>query len=638
MSNLILSITDAYVTFGKVPLFDGLSFNIHEGDKICLVGKNGAGKTTLMHMISGERELDGGERWSLPGTEIGYLHQDPPFEPEITVFDYVHEGLSEEYKGEEYHYRVEMVTEPLGLRLEDTMGRLSGGQLRRVALARSLVDEPDVLMLDEPTNHLDLEGIEWLEQYLKQYRGTVLCISHDKTFLANISNKVFWLDRGNIRVCPKGFGHFEQWSAELLEHEARELKNRESALAQEIEWASRGVKARRKRNVRRLQLVHEAKEKLRADKYQFRKINSKLELAPLESSQSSNVVAEFFKVRKSFGERENAKPILDQFNLRVMKGERIGILGKNGSGKTSFLKLLVGDLAPDAGKVKRAYTLDISYFDQKRSTLNPDHSIRRNLCNGDSEYITVGKKQRHVCGYMKDFMFDPRDKDVKVATLSGGQKNRLLLAKVLANPGNLLILDEPTNDLDMETLDMLEEILANYDGTLFVVSHDRDFLDQTVTKTLAFEGDAQVDSYIGGYSDYLKESGKLKNSETTPKEKQRESSKTGSSKKRSSKSSVASAKGKKPEDASGTASPKQPAPKAKPELTFSEQHELKTLIEKIEALEQELAALNQRLAAPDFYTKEPEAFDRATREYAKLRERLDMLEARWLTLETKQAG
>lgn len=626
MSNLILSITDAYVTFGKIPLFEELSFNIHEGDKICLVGKNGAGKTTLMHMISGERELDGGERWSLPGLEVGYLQQDPPFDPEMTVFDYVHAGLSEEYQGEEYHYRVTMVVEPLNLREQDKMGDLSGGQQRRAALARSLVDEPDVLMLDEPTNHLDLEGIEWLEGFLKHYRGTVLCISHDKTFLANISNKVFWLDRGTIRVCPKGFGHFEQWSTELLEHEARELKNRESALAQEIEWASRGVKARRKRNVRRLQLVHEAKEKLRADKYQFRKVNSKVELAPLEASQSSNVVVEFFKVRKSYGEGADKTRILDNFNLRVMKGERIGILGKNGCGKTSFLKLLVGDEAPDAGKIKRAHTLEISYFDQKRRMLNPEHSIRRNLCTGDSEYVMVGQKQRHVCGYMKDFMFDPKEKDTKVATLSGGQKNRLMLAKVLAKPGGLLILDEPTNDLDMETLDMLEEILANYDGTLFIVSHDRDFLDQTVTKTLAFEGDGQVDSYIGGYSDYLKESGKLKSDETKSRRdeerKKRNIKKNGNDKKTA-------------QHKTENAAVKIPlaTPKKEKKLTFTLQHELDELPSKMEVLEAEMKRLSDKLADPDFYMNEPQEFDRATRHFARAREKMDVLEARWLELE-----
>ncbi len=397
--------------------------------------------------------------------------------------------------------------------------------------------------------------------------------------------------------------------------------------------------------MRRLQLVHSAKEKLRADKHQFRKLNSKVELAPLESSQSSNVVVEFFKVRKTFEDGAAKRPILDHLNLRVMKGERIGILGKNGSGKTSFLKMLVGEMSPDAGKVKRAHTLEISYFDQKRSTLIPDTSIKTNLCNGDSEFITVGKKERHVCGYMKDFMFDPKDKDVKVATLSGGQKNRLMLAKILANPGSLLILDEPTNDLDMETLDMLEEILANYDGTLFVVSHDRDFLDQTVTKTLAFEGDAQVDSYLGGYSDYLKESGKAAAKQDKEREKaqRKEQNKT---KNRSASSAGIS------HDASENAAqhnidisaakdtrsaPKKEAKKEK-KLTFTLQHELDTLPQHMETLQGEMKSLSDKLADPDFYMNEPKEFDRATRHYARAREKMEVLEARWLELEELRAG
>jgi len=513
---LILSIHDAFVTFGLKPLFEDLSLNIHQGDKICLVGKNGAGKTTLMHMITGEKELDGGVRWINPGTTIGYLTQDAAPRTGQTVFDYIFSGLPKDKQIEDYHYMVEMMLEPFELVASDNVDNLSGGQIRRAALARALVEEPDILMLDEPTNHLDLEAIEWMEEYLKGYRGTLLCVSHDKTFLANITDKIFWLDRSNIRVCPKGFGHFDEWSSMLLDQEARELAKREKLVAQEVEWASKGVKARRKRNMRRVENMQKAREKLKADKSLFNKTMRKVDLEPIEPSQVSKVLCEFHRVHKEFTHADHKKVILDGFNLRVMKGDRIGILGKNGSGKTSFLKMLIGELEPDKGTIKRAKTVEISYFDQKRQDLNPKKSLWDTLCPDGGDYVSVGGKFRHVCSYLKDFLFDPKSAKDLVGTLSGGQKNRLLLAKILANPGNFLILDEPTNDLDMDTLEMLEELLANYSGTIFVVSHDRDFLDQTVSKVLAFEGNGQVDGYIGGYSDYLIESGKKK-PDSTPK-------------------------------------------------------------------------------------------------------------------------
>jgi ABC transport system ATP-binding/permease protein len=506
---LVLSIHDAYVTFGGGrPLFDQLSFNIHKNDKICLVGKNGAGKTTLMHLVTGTREPDGGRRWQEPGIRIGYLQQEVVPHSHQTVYDYICSALPGDKQTDEYRYMVEMMLSPLELKGSDKMDKISGGQLRRAALAHALVEEPDILLLDEPTNHLDLAGIEWLEQFLRSYRGTVLCVSHDRAFLTNISDKVFWLDRGKVKVCPRGFGHFDEWSQMLLEQEERELRNRERSLAQEVEWASRGVKARRKRNMRRLENMQKEREKLKSDRSLFNKTMRKIELEPLESVMASKVIAEFHKVSKYFGEDEHRKVILEKFNLRIMRGDRIGLLGKNGSGKTSFIRLLLGEIKPDMGKVTVAKNIEASYFDQKRKDLNPNHSLLRTLCPEGGEYVEVAGKKRHVCGYLKDFLFDPKAVQDLVGTLSGGQKNRLMLAKVLANPGGMLILDEPTNDLDMDTLDMLEDVLSSYKGTLLVVSHDRDFLDQIVTKIIAFEGDGEVNGYIGGYSDYLVESGK----------------------------------------------------------------------------------------------------------------------------------
>lgn len=601
---LVLSVHDAYVTFGLKPLFEELSFNIHFGDKISLVGKNGAGKTTLMEIISGTREIDAGKRWLEPNITVGYLQQDAkPESSEQTVFNYIFSGLKPEKQTVDYEYMVQMVIEPFELHPDDKLIKLSGGQLRRAALARALVEEPEILLLDEPTNHLDLGAIEWLEEYLKNYRGTLLCISHDKTFLTNISNKVFWLDRSKIRVCPKGFGNFDEWSQMLIEQEERELAKRQKIVDMEVEWASKGVKARRKRNVRRLEEMQKAREKLKADKSLFNKTMRKMELEPLEPSQVSKVIAEFYNVGKYFNEDGRKKTILDKFHFRVMKGDRIGILGKNGSGKTTFLKLLTQDLEPDTGTVKIAKTVEIAYFDQKRETLKLEDSIWNNLCPDGGEFVNVGGVQRHVCGYLKDFLFDPKSARDLVGTLSGGQRNRLMLAKVLANPGNFMILDEPTNDLDMDTLDMLEEILSNYAGTLFVVSHDRDFLDQTVTKTLAFEGDGVVNGYLGGYSDYLEaKSGASKNNDAKAKS-------TNNKKEVQQKPVVKLNK-----------------------LSYKLQFELDGLPEKISNLEKEIKELHHILADANLYTQDPDKFDKTTRKIEKTEEELESAELRWLEL------
>lgn len=609
----ILSVRDAFITFGKAPLFEALSFNIHQGDKICLVGKNGAGKSTLMQIVTNERELDGGERWAEPGTNIGYLQQEVPYEDEQTIRSFIYEALPKDKQSEEYAYMVEMVTTPFELHPEDKMSSLSGGQLRRAALARALVEEPDLLLLDEPTNHLDLGAIEWLENFLKyQYRGALLCVSHDKAFLANISDKVFWLDRGKVRVCPRGFGHFDEWAEELIEQERRELRNRERTLLIEQDWANRGVKARRKRNIRRLEEMKKERDSLKSDKSIFNKTMKKIELDPIEASMISNVVAEFYKVYKTFDDKHQSKVILDGFNLRIMRGDRIGLLGKNGSGKTTFLKMLTGQMQPDKGKIKLAHNAEIAYFDQKREDLDPEKSLWGNLCPGGGQYIEVAGKPRHVCGYLKDFMFDPQDAQNLASTLSGGQRNRLMLAKVLANPGNLLILDEPTNDLDMDTLDMLEEILSSYKGTLIVVSHDRDFLDQTVSKIIAFEGNGEVDGFIGGYTDYLEATGKLSSTDTAQKNKEPVP---------------------KPKKAKVQAEPVV-KPKPKPnKLTYKLQHELDSLPTTIKKLEAEIVTLQGLMADPDLYMKEPEKFDKATRRLSKVQKELEQAELRWLELE-----
>ncbi|HCS22194.1 MAG TPA: ATP-binding cassette domain-containing protein [Alphaproteobacteria bacterium] len=626
-SSLILSVQEGSVAFGEKTIFDNLSFNIHEGDKICLVGKNGTGKSTLMNIITGEKDLDSGERWVLHGITIGYLQQEITPVPGQTVYDFVFQQLKKSGQEEENLYKVDMVIQPLELRPEDRMDRLSGGQLRRAALARALVEEPDILLLDEPTNHLDLDVIEWLEKYLNMYRGAILCVSHDKTFLSNISDKIFWLDRGNMRVCPKGFSHFDEWSTLLLEQEERELKNRAKLVEQEVEWASRGVKARRKRNVRRLEIMHEERARLKRDQSAFRRMMSKVDIGEMENAElGSRIVAEFFKADKKFVDEEGREIlILDKFSMRVAKGDRIGILGRNGSGKTSFLKMLTGEEKPDMGKVKLARDIEVSYFDQKRRDLLPDATIQQVLCPQGGDYLKVMGKTRHICGYLKDFLFEPSMVLQRVGTLSGGQKNRLLLAKVLADPKPLLILDEPTNDLDMDTLDRLEEILSHYTGTLIVVSHDRDFLDQSVSKILAFEGNGVVEACIGGYSDYLAVRDKLRAERLKRREEDDEERGFIRREVKEPKAEAAP----KTQEAAKPAAPKK--------LTYKLQYELDNLPAKIAALENEITSLESALDDPTLFERDRGQFDTASRRLVLARADLETAEMRWLELDEMRA-
>ena len=604
-SQLILSIKEAMVRFKDKPIFEDLNFNLHQKSRIALVGKNGSGKTTLMKMIAGEIELEEGERWLENKIEIGYLNQEFINLSDKNIFQELISTINDD---EEKKFKIDIITEALNLNLKSKLIDLSGGQLRKVGLAKALINEPDILLLDEPTNHLDLEVIEWLENYLNKYNGTIICVSHDRTFLSNVTNKVFWIDRGNLKISPKGFKFFDEWSQSLLEQEEKELRNRKQSLSVDIEWASKGVKARVKRNVRRLEQIKLMQKKLEEDESSYRRAISKIKVnSNIKFKDHAKSISEFFNVSKSFKTNSEEIKILENFNFKINKGDRIGILGGNGSGKTTFLKLLLKEEIPDKGTIKNFKNIEFSYFDQKRSDLFLKETIKKNMCPSGGDYINVMGKDRHVYGYLKEFQFDPKILNDYVSTLSGGQKNRLMLAKILANPKSCLILDEPTNDLDMDTLDLLEEILINYKGTLIIVSHDRDFLDQTVTRILAFQGDGKVIDCIGGYSDYLKlkkNSFKNKNliKHDLNKVKKDNQSKISNNNK----------------------------------LTYKLEHELSIIPSEIKKLETIISQMNNILSDADLYTKNIDKFLESSKTLEMSKKKLDELETRWLELDLQK--
>jgi len=603
-SQLILSIKEAMVRFKDKPIFEDLNFNLHQKSRIALVGKNGSGKTTLMKMIAGEIELEEGERWLENKIEIGYLNQEFVNLSDNNIFQELISTINDD---EEKKFKIDIITEALNLNLKSKLIDLSGGQLRKVGLAKALINEPDILLLDEPTNHLDLEVIEWLENYLNKYNGTIICVSHDRTFLSNVTNKVFWIDRGNLKISPKGFKFFDEWSQSLLEQEEKELRNRKQSLSVDIEWASKGVKARVKRNVRRLEQIKLMQKKLEEDESSYRRAISKIKVnSNIKFKDHAKSISEFFNVSKSFKTNSEEIKILKNFNFKINKGDRIGILGGNGSGKTTFLKLLLKEEIPDKGTIKNFKNIEFSYFDQKRSDLFLKETIKKNMCPSGGDYINVMGKDRHVYGYLKEFQFDPKILNDYVSTLSGGQKNRLMLAKILANPKSCLILDEPTNDLDMDTLDLLEEVLINYKGTLIIVSHDRDFLDQTVTRILAFQGDGKVIDCIGGYSDYSKlKKNNFKNKNLT----RHDLNKV----KKDNQNKISNNK-----------------------LTYKLEYELSIIPSEIKKLETIISQMNNILSDADLYTKNIDKFLESSKTLEMSKKKLDELETRWLELDLQK--
>jgi ATP-binding cassette subfamily F protein uup len=594
MAPPLLLLQDIRLTFGGRPLIENATLSVSAGERLCFVGRNGSGKSTLLKIAAGTVEPDSGTRFVQPGATLRYLPQEPDLSAFATVRAYVEAGLG---PGDD-PYRATMLMEALGLTGEETPDQLSGGEARRAALARAIAPEPDVLLLDEPTNHLDLPAIEWLEETLKSMRSALVLISHDRRFLERLSKATLWLDRGTTRRLEQGFSAFEEWRDNVLHEEEKERERLDRKISQEIDWVRYGVTARRKRNMGRLRKL----EGLRQERRDQRRAVGSVKLTASEGDVSGKAVIEAIDVSKAFGER----PIVQDFSTRIQRGDRIGLVGANGAGKTTLLNLLTGVLAPDSGTIKLGTNLQMVTLDQRRESLDPSLRLADALTEGRGDNVMVNGQPRHVIGYMKDFLFTPEQARAPITALSGGERGRLMLARALARPSNLLVLDEPTNDLDLETLDLLEELLDDYEGTILLVSHDRDFLDRVATSVIVAEGDGRWTDYAGGYSDMLIQRGAAAPSRTAAKAEPRRDE-------------------KKP--AAERAAP------AKAKLSFKQKHALETLPAKIEALSSEIAKLEARLATPNLFATDRKAFDTANTRLAAAQHERDASEEEWLTLE-----
>ena len=499
-SQLLFSLKEAIISYHKNELFNNLDLNIHRKDFIALVGKNGAGKSTLMNVISGVHEIDNGEIWKIDNFSFKYFNQNFQF---IDENQSIEKEISSSLINLEEEYQIDVFCNYLNINKNLSIKNLSGGQKKRVGLIKTLINKSDLLLLDEPTNHLDLDTIIWLENYLRRLDCAIICVSHDKQFLKNFTNKIFWIDRSKVKINSKGYSDFDLWSQTLLDQEERELQNRKQSVNIEVNWANKGVKARVKRNIRRLDQARELKDNLDKDISAFKRATKKIDIKLVkDENQNFKHVAEFHNAFFYY-EGLDKNPILKDFNLKINKKDRIGLLGPNGSGKSTFLKLLLQELDLKKGSLKIRKELQFSYFDQLRNDLKDNLPIRKILVPSGGDYLKTNGRERHVCSYLKDFHFDPSKSNDPVGSLSGGMKNRLLLSKVLSNPKSGLILDEPTNDLDTDTLDLVESILSQYNGTLIVVSHNRDFLDKLVNKILYFKGNGEIVIFNGGYHDFL---------------------------------------------------------------------------------------------------------------------------------------
>jgi ATP-binding cassette subfamily F protein uup len=585
MAPPLLTLQNVHLTFGGTPLLEGAELSIGERERVCLVGRNGSGKSTLLKVAAGLVESDRGVRFAQPGATIRYLSQEPDLTGHASVLAFVEAGLA---PGDDAH-RARYVLEQLGLTGDEQPARLSGGEARRAALARVLAPQPDILLLDEPTNHLDLPAIEWLENELSASRSALVLISHDRRFLTRLSRATVWLDRGVTRRIERGFASFEEWRDQVLEEEEREQHKLGRKIVAEEHWMRYGVTARRKRNMRRVGLLAELRKNFR----EHRGAQGTVKIAVTEAELSGKLVVEAERISKSFG----AEPVVRDFSIRIQRGDRIGLVGPNGAGKTTLLRLLTGELAPDEGKVTLGANIAMATLDQRRDALDPNMSVRDTLTGGRGDSVLVGGQTRH-------FLFAPEQAGTPVAALSGGERGRLTLARALAKPSNLLVLDEPTNDLDLETLDLLEEMIDDYPGTVLLVSHDRDFLDRTVSAVIVAEGGGRWNAYAGGYSDMVAQRGE-----------------------------GVTAKAVKAEAKAPREKAEAPVNAPKTRLTFKDKHALETLPARIAALEAEIAKLSKTIADPNLYARDRAAFDKASAALSTAQADLAKAEDDWLRLE-----
>ena len=625
------------VAYGYLPLLDGVNLQVDEGERVCLLGRNGSGKSTLLRVVSGELPPDGGNVWRQPGTGVARLDQDAALSSDRLVFDVVAEGLGElsalvtayhraaaavaeeataagldrlgrlqheleERDGWQLERRVEDVIARLTLPADASVSALSGGWRRRVLLARALVAQPALLLLDEPTNHLDIDAITWLERFLADYPGAVLFVTHDRAFLQRLATRILELDRGQLRSWPGDYQSFLRRKEEWLAATAVQDEKFDKRLAEEEAWLRQGVKARRTRNEGRVRALLA----MRAERSARREEAGRVRLRVEQSESSGKMVFEARGVAKSF----EGTAVIRDCSTRVLRGDRVGLIGPNGVGKTTLLRLLLGEIEPDAGEIRRGANVEVAYYDQQREQLDPERTVFDTIGDGN-EVVTVNGQPRHVNGYLRDFLFPPERARSPVKALSGGERNRLLLARLLTRPANVLVLDEPTNDLDLETLELLEAQLVAWTGTLLLVSHDRAFLDNVVTSTLAFEGDGLVREYVGGYEDWLRQR-RLETVAATA-------------------ASGADGGGRRsaaPRDGGGTATKKR--------LSYNEQRELDQLPERIETLETELAALHAAVGHPEFYKEPPERITGALGRIEELQRLLAELYERWALLEARE--
>lgn len=589
MERPLLTLQNVTLSFGDKSIFSDLSLSLKAGDRGVLVGRNGSGKSTLLKLLSGELEPDSGIRWLHTGVKIGRLAQNPDLTDSLNVGDYVKAGGSGNFRS------IDKFLRQLKLDSECLIGELSGGEARRVTLCRIFSEEPDVILLDEPTNHLDIETIQWIEKRIDRYRGALLIISHDRTFLSNVCGELFWLDRGIMRRSKRGIGEFENWQEQIYRQEDAERARYDKKIEEELRWSREGISARRKRNQGRLRNLRS----IREDRKQLSRRIGKINVILSTEKEYSRLVLDAEKIGKSF----DGKAIIKDFSVRISRGDKVGLVGPNGIGKTTLLRLLIGNLKPDRGIIRSAKNISSFYLDQQRTNFLEGQRVRDFLCPAGGEQVLVNGRPRHVVGYMKEFLFDSEQIRQPITDLSGGEQSRLLLARAFCQPSNFLILDEPTNDLDLETLDLLQELLSDYQGALIVASHDRDFLDRLVTSTIVLSDGAESREYFGGYTDYISQ-----NDNIVPKASVRT---TGKSISKLNKKSQ------------------------KTKLSYIDQRRLDQLPALMAKMDAELLDLETRLSDPHLFVREPESFRNISTRFAKVTKKLADLEEEWLELEIR---